>query len=764
MKLRLAIRNKLFLAILLILFVSYAILIQTTVTSINASLEDHLARELSATLRYAKDQYSARAEQMKAALMLPASAQPVKDRMSERDRVWLRDAARRWRKNLPFAELLLFVDTRREVMASWSEPEPRDTSDLASIVKRSLQGKQPVIATELVSTRFLCSAGIREFCSDQASAGDDDMVMITVVVPVFAAGGEPLGAIVAGDVIERDVKLSGHVQEIFGKQVMVAVSRGNMIAPASVNPSFPYPAAIAPEILAKLKRGMSFGGEASIGGKVYKTAFDPLTNSRGDYVGSLYVALSSDDFKGILQSSLQNIFASAVIGIVLTFFIAYYVARKLTLPVKALADGVRMIEGGDLRQRVDLNASDELGELGDAFNRMALSLEERDRTIRATAYEQESLNRRLQEMNELLEKRVSERTSALQMEMGRLEAIITGMVEGIAVTDRDGKIILFNPAAQRIFEMVPHRVLGQRLEQLCSTGEFCPLEEYFRTMRENNDLTARRDVSLAVKGKKLQINLSPLADMGGTLAGVVMSVRDVTAEEKVDQMKTEFISAVSHELKTPLTSIKGSLQFIHDRGNGVGEVEGELLTVCLRNTDRLISLVNDILDIARIESGRLEFSLVPQEVPALVANSIKELAAFSLENGVLVENRCEDGLPPIYGDRERLVQVLVNLISNGINFSPPGEQVVVTAERTANYVAISVADRGKEIQWSDRDKLFKKFQQMNNPESRRRGGTGLGLAICKEIVERHHGRIFYSEGREGGNVFTFTVPVYEEQS
>lgn len=764
MKLRLAIRNKLFLAILLILFVSYAILIQTTVTSINASLEDHLARELSATLRYAKDQYSARAEQMKAALMLPASAQPVKDRMSERDRGWLRDAARRWRKNLPFAELLLFVDTRREVMASWSEPEPRDTSDLASIVKRSLQGKQPVIATELVSTRFLCSAGIREFCSDQASAGDDDMVMITVVVPVFAAGGEPLGAIVAGDVIERDVKLSGHVQEIFGKQVMVAVSRGNMIAPASVNPSFPYPAAIAPEILAKLKRGMSFGGEASIGGKVYKTAFDPLTNSRGDYVGSLYVALSSDDFKGILQSSLQNIFASAVIGIVLTFFIAYYVARKLTLPVKALADGVRMIEGGDLRQRVDLNASDELGELGDAFNRMALSLEERDRTIRATAYEQESLNRRLQEMNELLEKRVSERTSALQMEMGRLEAIITGMVEGIAVTDRDGKIILFNPAAQRIFEMVPHRVLGQRLEQLCSTGEFCPLEEYFRTMRENNDLTARRDVSLAVKGKKLQINLSPLADMGGTLAGVVMSVRDVTAEEKVDQMKTEFISAVSHELKTPLTSIKGSLQFIHDRGNGVGEVEGELLTVCLRNTDRLISLVNDILDIARIESGRLEFSLVPQEVPALVANSIKELAAFSLENGVLVENRCEDGLPPIYGDRERLVQVLVNLISNGINFSPPGEQVVVTAERTANYVAISVADRGKEIQWSDRDKLFKKFQQMNNPESRRRGGTGLGLAICKEIVERHHGRIFYSEGREGGNVFTFTVPVYEEQS
>uniref|UniRef100_A0A831XF09 histidine kinase n=1 Tax=Geobacter metallireducens TaxID=28232 RepID=A0A831XF09_GEOME len=763
MNLRLTIRTKLFLAILLILFVSYAILIQTTVTSINASLEETLTKELHENLRYAKDQYAARADQIKHALLLPAAAKPVQERVAGRDSAWLQETARRWRTSLPFAELILIVDPQLTVIAGGGASMPASVRELAPIVEQALREQRPVSATELVSERFLCGAGLRDYCVREAH-GEGGAMMITVVVPVVAEGGASLGAIVAGEIIDRDVKLPTRVQEIFGKQVMVAVTRGNMFAPASVNPAFPYPAAIAPDILDRLERGLSFGGDATIGGKVYKTSFSPITNSRGDYVGSIYVALSRDDFEGILRDSLRNILASAAIGIILTFLTAFHVARRLTMPLNALADGVHKIESGDLRQRVEVTTADEVGALGEAFNRMARSLEERDRTIRATAREQAELNRRLQEMNELLERRVSERTAALQVEMGRLEAVLTSMAEGIAVTDRDGRVILFNPAAQRIFELVPHRVVGRTLEEICSGGEFCTLADLIRAMKERGDLAPRRDVELTAKGKKLKVSLSPFTDGGGALAGVVMSVRDVTGEEEVDRVKTEFISTVSHELKTPLTSIKGSLQYIRDRGKGFSEVEGELLAVCLRNTDRLIRLVNDILDIARIESGRLEFVSAPQEVRTLVTHSIEELAGFAREHEVTVENRCGEDLPPIYGDRDRLVQVLTNLLSNAVKFSPRGERVVVTAERTANYVAISVADRGREIQWSDRGKLFKKFQQLDNSDRRQHGGTGLGLAICKEIVEHHHGRIFYNEGVEGGNVFTFTVPVYEEQT
>jgi len=759
---RLTIRTKLFLAILLILFISYAILIQTTVTSIDASLEDTLTKELNKNLLYAKDQYAARADRMKYALLLPAAARSVRERVAARDRAWLQEAARSWRTSLPFVELCLIVDPQLTVIAGAGDAVPENVRELAPIVEEALREEGAVAATERVSNRFLCSAGMRDYCADRPSG--EGVMMITVAIPVIADDGRPLGAIVAGEVIDRDVKLPNRVQEVFGKQVVVAVTRGGTFAPASLNPTFPYPAAIAPDILARLERGLPFGGDATIGGKVYKTAFSPITNSRGDYVGSLYVALSRDDFKGVLRDSLRNILASAVIGVVLTFFTAFHVARRLTMPLNALAEGVRKIESGDLRQRVEVTTVDEVGELGEAFNRMARSLQERDRTIRATAHEQAELNRRLQELNELLERRVSERTAALQVEMGRLEAVLTSMAEGIAVTDREGRVILFNPAAQWLFELVPHRVVGRALEDICTGGEFCILADLIRTMKERGDLVPRRDVELAAKGKKLKVNLSPFTDGGGALAGVVMSVRDVTGEEEVDRVKTEFISTVSHELKTPLTSIKGSLQYIHDRGKGFSEVEGELIAVCLRNTDRLIRLVNDILDIARIESGRLEFLPAPQEVRTLVTHSIEELAGFAREHDVAVENRCGEDLPPIYGDRDRLVQVLTNLLSNAVKFSPRGERVVVTAERTANHVAISVADRGREILWSDRGKLFKKFQQLDNSDRRQHGGTGLGLAICKEIVEHHHGRIYYSEGIEGGNVFTFTVPVYEEPS
>jgi len=312
--------------------------------------------------------------------------------------------------------------------------------------------------------------------------------------------------------------------------------------------------------------------------------------------------------------------------------------------------------------------------------------------------------------------------------------------------------------------MVPHRVVGRSLGELSGRGEFCQLVDYIALMRENGDMTPQRDVDMVVRGKKLKVNLSPFADESGAYAGVVMSIRDVTAEEEVDRMKNEFISTVSHELKTPLTSIKGSLQLILQKGSGLDGIEGELLQVCLRNAERLIRLVNDILDIAKIESGGMEFQLAPQDIGVIVSQSVEELEGFAREHGIVVTHDVPTDLPRVFGDRDRLVQVLTNLMSNAVKFSPRGLPVTVSAVRSQNFVAVSVADRGREIQWADRGRLFKKFQQLDTADRRQEGGTGLGLAICKEIVERHHGRIFYAQGMEGGNVFTFTIPVYEEQA
>jgi two-component system, OmpR family, sensor histidine kinase VicK len=422
--------------------------------------------------------------------------------------------------------------------------------------------------------------------------------------------------------------------------------------------------------------------------------------------------------------------------------------------LRQLAAGARRIEQGDLDQRVEESNDDEVGMLASSFNKMAEALKERDRIITRKTID-------LQDLNEQLERKVTERTGDLAMEMGRLEAVLTSMVEGVVVTDRDNKVILFNPAAQQMFELVPHRVVGQPIERVCEMGGFSALLERVANLGTLERSAASKE-ELTVKGKRLNIYLSSLSDERSGFAGMVLSIRDVTVEEQVDRMKTEFISTVSHELKTPLTSMKGSLQLLLNRGKWLTETERQLLTVCFRNTQRLIRLISDILDISGIESGGMAFKFRPISIGEVAVYAVEEIRSYAMGRDITIVNSVGQHLPPVYGDTDRLIQVVTNLLSNAVKFSPEGKVVMVNAEQEGNYVVVSVADRGRVIHWTDREKLFKKFQQIDGSDRGKVGGTGLGLAICKEIVERHHGRIFYTAAKEWGNTFSFTVPIIGE--
>jgi hypothetical protein len=450
-----------------------------------------------------------------------------------------------------------------------------------------------------------------------------------------------------------------------------------------------------------------------------------------------------------------NIIVSVIVGVLLSMGLAFIITRRITGPLRDLTTGVKAIAAGDLTHHVAIEQKDEIGILAETLNNMADTLLERDRAVKENT-------RELQSLNDQLERKIAERTAELRIGMGRLEAILTSMAESVVVTDHENRVILCNPAAQRIFDLVPHRILNQQIDDLCDNGEYCVLVDYIRQIRETEGRTTLLEGEFHVKGKRLKINVSPLLDDSGVFEGVVMSFRDVTMEEEVDRMKTEFISTVSHELKTPLTSIKGSLQYIMNKGNSLAEMEKELLLVCMRNTDRLIRLINDILDISKIEAGRVDFSMKPQRIHELAAYSVEEISGFAMSRDILIENGVGNEFPMVYGDHDRLIQVITNLLSNAVKFSPEGKKVRVSAQRDGSYVAVSVADQGKAIQWSDRDRLFRKFQQLHAVGAAAGGGTGLGLAICKEIIERHHGRIYYQESEEGGNIFTFTVPVFEE--
>jgi PAS domain S-box-containing protein len=490
--------------------------------------------------------------------------------------------------------------------------------------------------------------------------------------------------------------------------------------------------------------------------------FSPTDDPGHGYFVSPPISLSKEELDTIRKKNLENILLSATLGIFLSFAVAYLLARKLTAPVRELSLVAQRIEQGDFASRTNVFASDEFGILAASFNRMTDALEERETTIKKKTLDLEVLNRSLLELNEQLENKVAERTVALEVEKGRLEAILTSMAEGMLVTDQHNRIILFNPSAQKILDVPPHRVAGQNIEQVCSLGGFCQLVEFVREMKKGDHLSEGREEYLEVKDKKLRVNMSPLLDETWQFAGVVMSIRDVTLEEEIDRMKTAFISTVSHELKTPLTSIKGSLQIILRRDNKLGDTEKELLIVCERNTDRLIRLIGDILDISRIESGRIEFNFKAESIVRLASEAVEEMTSFAFQRNVSLVETVGDDVPPVFGDRDRIIQVITNLLSNAVKFSPEGQVVCVEAVREGNFVRVSVVDRGKSIKKADRDKLFKKFQKLDSHATGEQGGTGLGLALCKEIIEKHHGKIYYRSGAGGGNIFSFTVPVYEE--
>ncbi|WP_458294006.1 cache domain-containing protein [Geobacter anodireducens] len=256
MKSLLAIRTKIFLAILLILLVSYSFLVVITIRTIDSSLEGELSRKLAEQVRYAKDQYTNRAEQIQYSLMHPASAPPVRERMAARDTPWLRDAARRWMTILPFVELIVFVDSRGTVIAGGNQYRRDRTFELTPVVERALRERRPLVSTELVTADFLCGEGLVNYCRGGGAGKTGEVMMLTVVVPVMDAKGAMVGAFVAGDIIETDTGIPSQVQEVFGRQVYVAITHKEIIPPDSFGKSGSQP--IPARILEGLRQGFPF--------------------------------------------------------------------------------------------------------------------------------------------------------------------------------------------------------------------------------------------------------------------------------------------------------------------------------------------------------------------------------------------------------------------------------------------------------------------------------------------------------------------------
>ncbi|HEU0014885.1 MAG TPA: response regulator [Longimicrobium sp.] len=372
-------------------------------------------------------------------------------------------------------------------------------------------------------------------------------------------------------------------------------------------------------------------------------------------------------------------------------------------------------------------------------------------------------NQRLAEVNRRLEAEAAEKQLAretLERNKRQNELILESAAEGIYGIDRDGYTQFLNDAAGRMLGRDPVSAVGRPVEavlglQADAAGGPDPIRA---TLAGGGAVHVADAAFRRADGTRFptEYSCTPIRE-GGRVTGAVITFRDVTERREVERMKDEFISVVSHELRTPLTSIRGSLGLL--AAGKLGEVPEKgrrMLDIAVQNSDRLIRLINDILDIERIESGRVTMELRPADAAELAAQAVDVMAAMAERGGVHLVLRATP--QRVLADADRVLQVLSNLLSNAVKFSPPESEVAVEVGREGDDVVFRVRDAGRGVPADRLESIFERFQQVDSSDSRQKGGTGLGLAISRSIVQQHGGRIWAESAPGQGSVFTFTLP------
>ena len=434
----------------------------------------------------------------------------------------------------------------------------------------------------------------------------------------------------------------------------------------------------------------------------------------------------------------RAIWSMAIIGVLaigIGLGFSLVLSNLLVKPVREMVEATRKIAEGNYNIQVSTHSSDELGQLANEFNSMAQTL------------------KGFHDLN----------VEQIMAEKQKSEAIIRSIDDGILLVDAEFRVTGINPMARRILEVQPDEPPNRHfLEVVKSEGLFNYVKQSIESGKppsiegQENIFTVDRNQTRF----HYQFSITPVSGKKGVFLGVVVVLRDVTRLTELDRLKSEFVMTASHELRTPLTSIGMSIDLLMESGSKkLNEKEQQLLLATHEDVNRLKALVNNLLDLSRIEAGKMEMEFSSLSVPILFekVKSIFKAPAqekeVELSFGVLKEG------PQIKADLDKILWVLTNLISNALHYTPRGGHIYLSAESFFPYVQISVRDDGPGIPIEYQSKIFDKFVQVRSDKVL--GGSGLGLTICKEIIRAHGGTIWVDSVPGSGSTFTFTLPVRE---
>jgi PAS domain S-box-containing protein len=368
-------------------------------------------------------------------------------------------------------------------------------------------------------------------------------------------------------------------------------------------------------------------------------------------------------------------------------------------------------------------------------------------------------NARLYEQLVEEQKQTAQLYQHVQERRNELEAILRGIGDGVIVTDPDLNLLLMNPVATRIFHVKSDVTSSKPLFTVIPHQELTSL---FQDALHGDGGPIVREISLSTGSKNenvYQALASPVLAADGRARGVVTVLRDITSQKELERMKSNFLSVVSHELKTPLHSIKGFVDIILMGKTGpVNETQRDFLSTVRDQTAHLQNLINDLLEFSRLESGQVKLRLTEVSMAEVATAVVSKLKVMADQGQVQLVNRVDPGIATVEADRMRIEQVLTNLVDNAIKFTAASGSVTINAADLGTSIQVSVADTGIGIPASELTRIFDRFYQVDSGSTRPYRGTGLGLTICKHIIEYHRGKIWVESQEGKGSTFFFVLP------
>ncbi|MEG1578129.1 MAG: ATP-binding protein, partial [Oscillospiraceae bacterium] len=393
------------------------------------------------------------------------------------------------------------------------------------------------------------------------------------------------------------------------------------------------------------------------------------------------------------------IWEALVFRLIISVLLSFLLSKTMITPIERLTAGAKRVAAGDFSSKIEVGSKDEIGILTTNFNSMA-------RQLRDTIEQVEN-------------------------ERNKLGTLFLHMTDGVVAFNRSGAVIHSNPAAE---EMLARSIDGSThyddlFSDIASLYEVLSVEQpgYLEGERELN-------------GRNLELLLAPFDRE--SQGGILVVIHDVTTQRKTEELRREFVANVSHELRTPLTNIRSYTETLAESNDDLTpEQRQNFLGVILSESDRMTHIVQDLLTLSRFDSGRNELALAPFSFADAVHDIYSAVLLEAQKHNHTLTLDLAKKIPEVMGDRERIMQVMMNVVSNSIKYTPDGGHIEITAGRAGDIVFFQVTDDGIGIPDADRSRIFERFYRVDKARSRESGGTGLGLSIAREIVLRHHGTL-----------------------